>query len=271
MESGFAVELVAGGCAGFAVDVALFPLDTLKTRAQSPQGFLAAGGFRGIYNGLLSAAVGSVPGAALFFTTYSKTKSLMGKGEGRGGESVHHHMVAASVAETFACLVRVPTENVKQKLQAGLFSSTGEAVRSLGKKPSSFYAGYGTTIMREIPFSLIQFPLWEWSKLKFITKDDSPSVAALKSALCGSISGGFAAAVTTPLDVIKTRIMLGKDAHGRAYGGAWSTFNRIVAEEGYHTLFSGIYPRVMWISIGGMIFFAAYERSKSFISPPSDG
>ena len=69
-EPSFATALVAGGFAGTSVDVALFPIDTLKTRLQSPQGFLKAGGFRGIYNGLGAAAAGSAPGAALFFSTY---------------------------------------------------------------------------------------------------------------------------------------------------------------------------------------------------------
>jgi len=66
----FVTALVAGGLAGTSVDVALFPIDTLKTRMQSPQGFIKAGGFRGIYNGLGAAAVGSAPGAALFFSSY---------------------------------------------------------------------------------------------------------------------------------------------------------------------------------------------------------
>ncbi len=43
--------LVAGGVAGFPVDVALFPLGTLKTRLQAANGFCSAGGFRGIYSG----------------------------------------------------------------------------------------------------------------------------------------------------------------------------------------------------------------------------
>lgn len=44
-----------------AVDGALFPLDTLKTRLQSPDGFRQSGGFRGIYSGLGPAILGSAP------------------------------------------------------------------------------------------------------------------------------------------------------------------------------------------------------------------
>uniref|UniRef100_A0A0N4SUT5 Mitochondrial S-adenosylmethionine carrier protein n=1 Tax=Mus musculus TaxID=10090 RepID=A0A0N4SUT5_MOUSE len=58
---GFTASLVAGGVAGVSVDLILFPLDTIKTRLQSPQGFNKAGGFRGIYAGVPSAAVGSFP------------------------------------------------------------------------------------------------------------------------------------------------------------------------------------------------------------------
>lgn len=43
------------------MDLILFPLDTIKTRLQSPQGFNQAGGFRGIYAGVPSAAIGSFP------------------------------------------------------------------------------------------------------------------------------------------------------------------------------------------------------------------
>jgi hypothetical protein len=56
----FHVSLIAGGLAGTTVDVALFPLDTLKTRLQSPQGFFKAGGFRGVYQGMQSVAFGYV-------------------------------------------------------------------------------------------------------------------------------------------------------------------------------------------------------------------
>ena len=51
----------AGGVAGMAVDGALFPLDTLKTRLQSPDGFRQSGGFRGVYSGLGPAILGSAP------------------------------------------------------------------------------------------------------------------------------------------------------------------------------------------------------------------
>ncbi|EKX33427.1 hypothetical protein GUITHDRAFT_120376 [Guillardia theta CCMP2712] len=167
-ETPFVVALLAGGCAGTAVDVALFPIDTIKTRLQSPQGFMAAGGFKGVYNGLASAAAGSAPGAALFFSTYETSKNVLLK---RFDEKYHSgcYMMASSAGEVAACLVRVPTENVKQKMQAGMYKSTMDAIRGINSTQgfSGYYVGYFTTVMREIPFSLIQFPIYEGLKKKW--------------------------------------------------------------------------------------------------------
>lgn len=52
----------AGACAGTAVDLLFFPLDTLKTRLQASKGFVKSGGFKGVYRGVGSVLVGSAPG-----------------------------------------------------------------------------------------------------------------------------------------------------------------------------------------------------------------
>ena len=227
------VALMAGGAAGMTVDVVLFPLDTLKTRLQSSQGFIKAGGFRGIYNGLSAAAVGSAPGAALFFMTYEKCKSTFGGRDTPATSSPSPlappvvHMISASVGEVMACLVRVPTEVVKQRMQAGMYDSITSTVVGTVRQGGYFglYSGFGITIMREVPFSLIQFPLYEYLKKRFAgTSEPNASSAAM----AGSISGAIAASATTPLDVLKTRLMLGKDAKGVPYRGTADVFTRLV-------------------------------------------
>lgn len=256
----FHVSLIAGGIAGTSVDIVLFPLDTIKTRLQAPEGFAKAGGFRGLFKGITAAAAGSAPGASLFFSTYEMSKQRL---ESTGVNGPVAHMTAASMGETAACLVRVPTEIIKQRMQANQFNRVGDVVSDVLKTEGAmgFWRGYGTTVLREIPFSLIQFPLYEAMKAAW-RRSRGADIKAHEAALCGSISGAFAAACTTPLDVVKTRLMLGADKHGVAYDGMVSTFQRIVRDEGAATLLSGIQPRVMWIGIGGFVFFGAYEGAK---------
>lgn len=55
----------AGAFAGVAVDLSLFPIDTVKTRLQAPGGFFANGGWRGIYKGIGSVSMGSAPSGIL--------------------------------------------------------------------------------------------------------------------------------------------------------------------------------------------------------------
>eukprot|EP00066_Takifugu_rubripes_P007786 XP_003973552.1 PREDICTED: S-adenosylmethionine mitochondrial carrier protein [Takifugu rubripes] len=164
----FVASLVAGGCAGMCVDLTLFPLDTIKTRLQSQQGFYKAGGFRGIYAGVPSAAVGSFPNAAAFFVTYDCTKSLLGAGGPLAAPHVAPvaHMLAASLGEIVACLIRVPTEVVKQRTQASPSSTSYQMLVTTLREEGvrGLYRGYASTALREIPFSLVQFPLWEYLK-----------------------------------------------------------------------------------------------------------
>jgi solute carrier family 25 S-adenosylmethionine transporter 26 len=112
-QPNFMTAMIAGGLAGTSVDVALFPIDTLKTRLQAPVGFLKAGGVKGIYNGIGAAAAGSAPGAALFFSTYEYMKPVVLSWQEAAGfhdQPAASHMIAASMGEAAACFVRVPTE-----------------------------------------------------------------------------------------------------------------------------------------------------------------
>uniref|UniRef100_A0A8C0MVV6 Mitochondrial S-adenosylmethionine carrier protein n=1 Tax=Canis lupus familiaris TaxID=9615 RepID=A0A8C0MVV6_CANLF len=207
---GFTASLVAGGVAGVAVDLILFPLDTIKTRLQSPQGFNKAGGFRGIYAGVPSAAIGSFPNAAAFFITYEYVKWFLHTDSSSYLMPVKH-MLAASAGEVVACLIRVPSEVVKQRAQVSASSRTFQIFSNIlyTEGIQGLYRGYKSTVLREIPFSLVQFPMWESLKALWSWRQDHV-VDCWQSAVCGAFAGGFAAAVTTPLDVAKTRIMLAK-------------------------------------------------------------
>lgn len=173
-----------------------------------------------MYKGVGSVIAGSAPGAALFFVTYEQTKLYLAPSTAREdtkARAAMTHMIAASLGEVAACAVRVPTEVVKQRAQASQFHSSWAALKNIftvnkGKPFTTWrelYRGWGVTVMREIPFTMIQFPLWEAAK-EWQGKRKGRKANAAESAVFGSASGAVAAAATTPLDVLKTRLMLAK-------------------------------------------------------------
>lgn len=262
---GFTASLVAGGIAGASVDLILFPLDTIKTRLQSPQGFNKAGGFRGIYAGVPSTAVGSFPNAAMFFLTYEYVKCLLHTDSASHFRPVKH-MLAASAGEVVACLIRVPSEVVKQRAQVSASSTTLQIFSAILKEEGiqGLYRGYKSTVLREIPFSLVQFPLWESLKALW-SWQRGHVVDSWQSAVCGAFAGGFAAAVTTPLDVAKTRIMLAKAGSSAAVGNVLSAMHAVWRAQGLAGLFAGVFPRMAAISMGGFIFLGAYDQTRSLL------
>ncbi|KAF1930907.1 mitochondrial carrier [Didymella exigua CBS 183.55] len=271
VESPYAVSLLAGGLAGTTVDMTLFPLDTLKTRLQSSSGFVASGGFSGMYKGVGSAFWGSAPGAALFFITYDGIKRALSARTATGTETAGAaaHMLAASVAEVAACAVRVPTEVVKQRAQAGQHPSSLAALTHILRQRSArglphvwreLYRGWSITIAREIPFTVIQFPLWEALKARRRAQTGRTHVSGWEGGVLGSAAGAVAAAFTTPLDVLKTRMMLAREKQPM-----FSMLSQILRESGPRAFFAGIGPRVGWISVGGAIFLGSYQWASNLL------
>lgn len=273
------------------VDVSLYPLDTLKTRLQQvrdgqrpfrPQ-LKSLAALRSVYAGLPSVLLGSAPSAALFFVVYDETKrafppqSLKGQDLSTSSPSIVQ-MIAASLGEIAACAVRVPTEVIKQRAQAGLFKGSSLAafqdILAFRHQANGYavvlrelYRGSGITIIRELPFAWIQFTLWEYLKASYSTfqtqkyQRQQDHVTAGESALCGSLAGAVAAGITTPLDVLKTRIMLHRRQHGSSAHkeNAFKLIRHITRVEGWKTWFSGLIPRVTWISVGGAVFLGTYQ------------
>ncbi|XP_023569111.1 S-adenosylmethionine mitochondrial carrier protein isoform X3 [Octodon degus] len=250
-QPGFAVSFVAGGVAGASVDLILFPLDTIKTRLQSPQGFKKAGGFRGIYAGVPSTAIGSFPNAAVFFLTYEYVKWFLHTASSSCWMPTQH-MLAASAGEVVACLIRVPSEVVKQRAQVSASSRTFQIFSNILHEEGiqGLYRGYKSTVLREA--------LWSWRQ--------DHAVDSWQSAVCGAFAGGFAAVITTPLDVAKTRIMLAKAGSSTAGGKVLSALQGVWRSQGPTGLFAGVLPRAASISLGGFIFLGAYEQAHSMLS-----
>ena len=271
----------------------LFPLDTLKTRLQSKNYSLplttSSSGrpavlYRGLLQGVGPALLVSAPSAALFFYTYEHMKSFLLSTNvlfhGGADNLYTASLIASLTAEWCACSLRVPGELFKQRRQIGTpFKVIVQKLLENGKlsflgRWTSFYKGYGATLCRELPFAAIQLPLLEYFKVKFLkyktgkyqslpsTSQVLPSTShthGLQShevALCGSLAGGIAAALTTPLDVLKTRVMLSQDNQQLS---AFKILKNIIHEEGPSKLFSGIGPRVAWITLGGGIFFGMFD------------
>ena len=134
-----------------------------------------------------------------------------------GGESETSnaitHMIAASFGELASCVIRVPVEVVKQRTQTMSQRSSLSAFKAILSSPTEsafrgLYRGFGITVMREIPFTMIQFPLYESMKRWQARRLGKEKVNAFEAGICGCVAGGIGAGITTPLDVLKTRIML---------------------------------------------------------------
>ena len=131
---------------------------------------------------------------------------------------------------------------------------------------AGLFAGFGSNLLRDLPFDAIEFTSYETLKMfwKFFNGDHEPQQH--ETAAIGALAEMLTVAITTPLDVVKKRLMRkggrvglsGSDGlnpcSSQRYGGIVDCFMQTAREEGWSALFKGINPE-LHSSAWAVVFF----------------
>lgn len=283
------VHFASGGLAAGFVRASLQPLDTCKTRLQvarhADRGAVAlrrillpdGSGLRGLYRGVVPGVAGIVPAAAVYMVTFQTLRLRLAARFPRRRNDV---VVAAAAAlgDVAASLVRVPCEVLKQRLQVGVYTDVRAALSSIGVSGfRKLYAGLGAQLTRDVPYAAAEFVVYENLKAAALKRaaaaqpfrDADRELGRRESLLVGAVAGAFAAIISNPADVVKTRLMtqvrpgagamLGAGMARVPYRGVRDAMVRVAREEGLNAFAKGITPRIATKALQSAMFFAAYE------------
>ncbi|XP_039987923.1 mitochondrial glutamate carrier 1 [Xiphias gladius] len=134
-------------------------------------------------------------------------------------------------------------------------SATGITVELLKTRGlAGLYRGAGATLMRDVPFSMIYFPLF--ANLNALGReraggqgDVQAQAPFWQSFVAGCTAGSVAAVAVTPLDVIKTRLQTLQKGEGEdTYRGIIDCTRRIMRREGPSAFLKGATCRALVIA-----------------------
>ncbi|KAM7265321.1 hypothetical protein ACFE04_003004 [Oxalis oulophora] len=148
--------------------------------------------------------------------------------------------------------------------QAGLRHEAARIVHEEGFR--AFWKGNWVSVVHRFPYSAVNFYTYELYKRLFHSLIDSehsgsPSRNPCLHFLSGGLAGVTAAAVTYPLDLVRTRLSAQRKA--LYYKGINHAFRTICKEEGFLGLYKGLTPTLMGVAPNMAISFSVYESLKS--------
>ncbi len=161
---------------------------------------------------------------------------------------VPREMLAGGCAGFCQIVITTPMELLKIQMQdAGRTGGAGaKKLSALGltmdllrtKGIVGLYRGTGATMLRDVSFSVVYFPLF--ANLNALGPRKSPTsneAVFYWSLLSGCAAGGFSAVFVNPADVVKTRLqLLNRGASEQSYSGIADAFAKIYRTEVQYAL-----------------------------------
>jgi solute carrier family 25 S-adenosylmethionine transporter 26 len=289
---------LAGSLATLVSDVSMHPLDCIKTLQQTEEGMglsmVAAahviwthlGGPSGFFRGMLTWGVCDAVGGALKFSTYESLKRSVVRWQDRPSSAEGEQLVAlssspelaktilfalAGISFVVSSVITVPGELLKQHLQMGHYMGCLDALGSIldAEGLPGLYSGYDGVLLRDVPYTAMELGLYDLFKGLYVTSqrqqsdEQDESLQTAERMMIAGLTGGIAGLLTTPLDTVKTKLMVDMDFAGMSF---WDAACTTIENHGPEALFCGALARVAWLVPVTAIYLPTYDFIKNNLS-----
>ncbi|CAE8620937.1 unnamed protein product, partial [Polarella glacialis] len=278
----------SGALQGIAQNLAkqlvLHPFDTVKTRLQaSPDGGAKdlvdrKDLFQGLYRGFLPCLVSGTPGSAAFFAAKEAAASAL---LSSGAPAQLSTLGGVVCGVLLSKAVKTPFDVAETRAMASTPSGPGAdtfgwdgswlAVRETFDREgvAGLYRGYGANVLYKLPADAAKFLAYEALR-------GSGTLGALTPAVAGAAATLAANAVTTPLDVVRTRVMLDASQQERREEGSeegasksssntLDTLKELLSSGDSAQIWSGLGWRIGRGIVAGAIQFTVLEGTKEVV------
>ena len=172
------------------------------------------------------------------------------------------------IPNPFPSILLIAETVIKQRMQmhnsSKMYKSMFDCARYVYKSEgvSAFYVSYPTTLSMTVPFTALQFLAYESIST---TMNPSKAYDPVTHCAAGAVAGGFADALTTPMDVVKTMLQTrgtASDPELRNVNGFVEGCKLLHRREGFRGFFKGVRPRIVTTMPSTAICWSAYEACK---------
>jgi solute carrier family 25 protein 39/40 len=185
-----------------------------------------------------------IPTNCLYFAGYERMKRVLHSKHLTG---YYVPLIAGVTARTFAVLFTCPLELIRTATQASVEIKPTKVLTNAIKNGGfrSLWTGLWPTLMRDCPFSAIYWVSLESTRKYLQSSSHIPSY--MINFISGATGGAIAATLTTPIDVIKTRMQarIGNTQFDSPYNSTLQSIRRIMKQDGLLGFTKGMVPRVL--------------------------
>ena len=209
-------------------------------------------GIAGMYRGVSAPLLAVSPMFAVSFWGYDMGQRIVRWYDNQpiGQLSISQCIVAGGLSAIPATALMAPSERIKCLLQVpnspykGFVDCTTQVFREGGVR--SLFKGTALTLMRDTPGSMAWFGTYEFAKMEMKKLQGIDPETGTLSPLAVLSAGGMAGmacwTVAIPFDVLKSRY---QSAPEGTYTGIMDVYSKLVKEEGFSAMFTGIRPALI--------------------------